>query len=59
MQMKQVAEPERITLSLPKLDAVPKDSIAVVKCVGKHHKELLHEICDLNPLACIPWTSAF
>jgi len=23
-----------------------KDIMCVVKCVGKHHKELLHEICD-------------
>ena len=32
--------------SVPRLDSNAKKKISVVKCVGKHHKELLHEICS-------------
>ena len=32
--------------SVPRLDPQTKKTITIVKCVGKHHKELLHEICD-------------
>ena len=31
--------------TVPHFDA--NERVCVVKCVGKHHKEMLHEICDL------------
>ena len=31
--------------TVPTFDA--NERVCVVKCVGKHHKEMLHEICDL------------
>ena len=33
--------------SVPRLDQQQKQMINIVRCVGKHHKELLHEICDV------------
>ena len=39
--------------SVPRLDMEQKQLISIVRCVGKHHKELLHEICDvLDEEAC-------
>jgi len=32
--------------TVPKLNNDQRESVLVVKCTGKHHKELLHEICD-------------
>ena len=33
-------------MQVPKLTSSLKARVNIVKCVGKHHKELLHEICD-------------
>merc|ERR1719409_1686444 len=32
--------------TLPKLNAAQKESAIIVKCSGKHHKDLLHEMID-------------
>ena len=32
--------------TVPKIDAAVREQVNIVRCVGKHHKELLHEICD-------------
>jgi len=46
--MVRVLHPTEIALvhTVPKLEQSLKARVNVVKCVGKHHKELLHEICD-------------
>ena len=44
--VKVIHESEALVMhTVPTFDA--NERVCVVKCVGKHHKEMLHEICDL------------